>query len=166
MYSPNIVPINRYHNGRKAEWATPGLSMAVSASRVSKFNPDTAASVVESVSAEDLQQTNMHLPMLCSHCPGKVALCILTLLPNATCRVSSGWVCYAEKTSPQALPYIDTTKSAQQIIGSIIKHTMTSKLIDNKEEEIFHVAVMPCFDKKLEATRKVSLIFIFCCTPS
>ncbi|CAM9859133.1 unnamed protein product [Ectocarpus fasciculatus] len=108
--------------------------MAVSANRVSKFNPDTAASVVESVSAEDLQQTNMHLPMLCSHCPG--------------------WVCYAEKTSPQALPYIDTTKSAQQIIGSIIKHTMTSKLIDNKEEEIFHVAVMPCFDKKLEATRK------------
>ena len=66
-----------------------------------------------------------------------------------------GWVCYAEKTSPQALPYIDTTKSAQQIIGSILKHPMSSKLIDTKGEEIFHVAVMPCFDKKLEATRKV-----------
>ena len=38
------------------------------------------------------------LPLLTSACPG--------------------WVCYAEKTTPAALPYIATTKSPQQV-GSI-----------------------------------------------
>jgi iron only hydrogenase large subunit-like protein len=53
------------------------------------------------------------LPMFCSHCPG--------------------WICYAEKTHPQSLPYISTAKSAQQILGSIFKHILTkpSSLIDH-----------------------------------
>jgi iron only hydrogenase large subunit-like protein len=63
-------------------------------------------------------------------------------------------VCYAEKTSPQALPYIGTGKSAQQVIGSIIKHPMGSRHLDTGGADVYHVAVMPCFDKKLEATRR------------
>ena len=41
------------------------------------------------------------LPVLSSHCPG--------------------WICYAEKTQPQALPYVSTVKSAQQILGRFVK---------------------------------------------
>jgi hypothetical protein len=47
-----------------------------------------------------------HLPVLTSHCPG--------------------WVCYAEKTSPQAIPYMSTVKSAQQIVGTIVKNLILS----------------------------------------
>lgn len=30
-----------------------------------------------------------------------------------------GWVCFAEKTHPQSLPYISTAKSPQQVHGGI-----------------------------------------------
>jgi iron only hydrogenase large subunit-like protein len=32
-----------------------------------------------------------------------------------------GWVCYAEKCHPQAIPYISTTKSPQQIFGHFFR---------------------------------------------
>ncbi|XP_064178931.1 cytosolic Fe-S cluster assembly factor narfl isoform X1 [Anguilla rostrata] len=73
------------------------------------------------------------LPMLASACPG--------------------WICYAEKTHGDfILPYISTTRSPQQVMGSLVKgyfaeqHNLTPK-------QIYHVTVMPCFDKKLEASR-------------
>ncbi|KAK0618256.1 cytosolic Fe-S cluster assembly factor NAR1 [Bombardia bombarda] len=40
-----------------------------------------------------------------------------------------GWVCYAEKTHPYVLPHLSRVK-------------------------IWHLAIMPCFDKKLEASRE------------
>jgi len=72
------------------------------------------------------------LPMVSSSCPG--------------------WICYAEKTHDFILPYIDTTKSPQQIMGSIIKYYIGTKL-GLLPNQIYHVAVMPCYDKKLEASR-------------
>ncbi|XP_067126906.1 cytosolic Fe-S cluster assembly factor narfl [Centruroides vittatus] len=81
--------------------------------------------------AKDMQ--NDALPMLTSACPG--------------------WICYAEKThGDYILPYISTTKSPQQIMGSIVKDYLGSK-INRKPNEIYHVTVMPCYDKKLEASR-------------
>ncbi|KAJ8960017.1 hypothetical protein NQ318_009453 [Aromia moschata] len=72
------------------------------------------------------------LPMLASSCPG--------------------WVCYAEKThGSYILPYIATTKSPQQIMGSIIKNWIAHNLGDRP---IYHITVMPCYDKKLEAARE------------
>ncbi|XP_050307953.1 probable cytosolic Fe-S cluster assembly factor AGAP009023 [Anthonomus grandis grandis] len=69
------------------------------------------------------------LPMLASSCPG--------------------WVCYAEKThGSYILPYISTTKSPQQIMGSLIKQWV------GQSKSIYHVTVMPCYDKKLEAARE------------
>lgn len=69
------------------------------------------------------------LPMLASSCPG--------------------WVCYAEKThGSYILPYISTTKSPQQIMGSLIKDWI------GQHKSIYHVTVMPCYDKKLEAARE------------
>ncbi|KAJ2952494.1 hypothetical protein O0L34_g6812 [Tuta absoluta] len=75
-----------------------------------------------------------HLPMLASSCPG--------------------WVCYAEKTHGNfILPYISTTKSPQQIMGSLVKqHLCRSRELN--PGEVYHVTFMPCYDKKLEASRE------------
>ena len=65
----------------------------------------------------------------------------------------SGWICYAEKThGSYILPYISTTKSPQQIMGSLVKDYLASKW-GLRPDQIYHVTVMPCFDKKLEASR-------------
>ncbi|XP_033631147.1 cytosolic Fe-S cluster assembly factor narfl-like [Asterias rubens] len=74
------------------------------------------------------------LPMLASACPG--------------------WVCYAEKThGSYILPYISITKSPQQIMGSLVKEYFSGQT-GRKPDQIYHVTVMPCFDKKLEASRE------------
>lgn len=73
------------------------------------------------------------LPMLASACPG--------------------WVCYAEKTHGNfILPYISTTKSPQQIMGSLVKDYLAASL-GKRPDQVYHVTVMPCYDKKLEASR-------------
>ena len=73
------------------------------------------------------------LPMLASSCPG--------------------WICYAEKTHGSfILPYISVVKSPQQILGSLVKDRMAT-LLQKRRDQIYHVTVAPCFDKKLEASR-------------
>lgn len=47
------------------------------------------------------------LPMLASACPG--------------------WICYAEKAHPEMLPFIATTKSPQQVMGTLVKTWMGEK---------------------------------------
>lgn len=47
------------------------------------------------------------LPMLASACPG--------------------WICYAEKTHSEMLPFISRTKSPQQAMGTIVKAWLASK---------------------------------------
>ncbi len=85
------------------------------------------------------------LPLLCSSCPG--------------------WVCFAEKTQPQLLPYLSRTKSAQQVIGFALKRVIFGQCPpgafadlsppDVTGKRLVHVSIQPCFDKKLEASRKV-----------
>lgn len=76
--------------------------------------------------------TQPQLPMLASACPG--------------------WICYAEKTHGELLPFVSKTKSPQQVAGSLFKRWFSAKG-DIKPSDIYHVAVMPCYDKKLEASR-------------
>lgn len=65
-----------------------------------------------------------------------------------------GWVCYAEKTHGHfILPYISSTKSPQQIMGSMVKDYF-AKLQGTSPDKVYHVTVMPCYDKKLEASRE------------
>lgn len=65
-----------------------------------------------------------------------------------------GWVCYAEKTHGNfILPYISTTRSPQQIMGVLVKQLLAQKL-GVAADKIYHCAVMPCYDKKLEASRE------------
>ncbi|KAD1475659.1 hypothetical protein E3N88_42763 [Mikania micrantha] len=67
--------------------------------------------------------------------------------------IESCWICYAEKTLGSfVLPYISSVKSPQQSIGAIIKHHLCQKL-GLRPSDIYHVTVMPCYDKKLEASR-------------
>ncbi|TNM97341.1 hypothetical protein fugu_015497 [Takifugu bimaculatus] len=79
------------------------------------------------------EQDKTSLPMMTSACPG--------------------WICYAEKTHGDfVLPYISTTRSPQQMMGSLVKGYFAEQR-GLSPEQIYHVAVMPCFDKKLEASR-------------
>ncbi|KAF8625432.1 hypothetical protein AX15_005391 [Amanita polypyramis BW_CC] len=78
-------------------------------------------------------QGGANLPMLASACPG--------------------WICYAEKAHPEMLPYIAKTKSPQQVMGTLVKQWLGERW-GKKPNEIYHVTVMPCYDKKLEASRK------------
>ncbi|KAM6957315.1 cytosolic Fe-S cluster assembly factor narfl [Aplochiton taeniatus] len=79
------------------------------------------------------EQDKKALPMLTSACPG--------------------WICYAEKTHGEfILPYISTTRSPQQMMGSLVKGYFAGQQ-GLSPQQIYHVAVMPCYDKKLEASR-------------
>ncbi|KAM7193539.1 Iron hydrogenase [Rhypophila sp. PSN 637] len=64
-----------------------------------------------------------------------------------------GWVCYAEKTHPYVLPHLSRVKSPQALMGTLLKTTLSRKL-GISPERIWHLAIMPCFDKKLEASRE------------
>ncbi|RYP04220.1 hypothetical protein DL764_004610 [Monosporascus ibericus] len=64
-----------------------------------------------------------------------------------------GWVCYAEKTHPHVLPHMSRVKSPQALMGTLLKTTLSRKL-GIPPDRIWHLAVMPCFDKKLEASRE------------
>ena len=63
-----------------------------------------------------------------------------------------GWICYAEKTHPHVLPHLSRLKSPQALTGSLLKSVL-SKRCGISPDRIWHLAVMPCFDKKLEASR-------------
>lgn len=64
-----------------------------------------------------------------------------------------GWVCYAEKTHPHVLQHLSRLKSPQALTGTLIK-TILSKRLNISPDQIWHVSIMPCFDKKLEASRE------------
>ncbi|KAJ6741519.1 CYTOSOLIC FE-S CLUSTER ASSEMBLY FACTOR CG17683-RELATED [Salix viminalis] len=79
------------------------------------------------------EKSNPSLPMLSSACPG--------------------WICYAEKQlGSYILPYVSSVKSPQQTIGATVKHHICQKM-GLRPDEVYHVTVMPCYDKKLEAAR-------------
>ena len=64
-----------------------------------------------------------------------------------------GWVCYAEKTHGELIvPHLSTTKSPQQLAGSFVKNYLACKF-GVSADRVYHVTVMPCYDKKLEASR-------------
>ena len=64
-----------------------------------------------------------------------------------------GWICYAEKTHPHVLPHLSRLKSPQALTGTLLK-TVISRKLHIPPSQIWHLAIMPCFDKKLEASRQ------------
>lgn len=82
--------------------------------------------------ADAMQDRSTPKPILTSACPG--------------------WVCYAEKTHPHILPHLSALKSPQALSGTLLKSVL-SKSLGIHPSQIWHLAIMPCFDKKLEASR-------------
>lgn len=88
--------------------------------------------------ADEVQQATSHpdktqkKPILTSACPG--------------------WICYVEKKDPHILPHLSKLKSPQALTGTLLKSILAKKY-GVLPEAIWHMAVMPCFDKKLEASR-------------
>ncbi|KAK1532629.1 iron only hydrogenase large subunit domain-containing protein [Colletotrichum costaricense] len=96
-------------------------------------SPAAAAAAAAGASPSPSPSTPATKPILTSSCPG--------------------WVCYAEKTHPYVLPHLSRVKSPQALMGTLLKTTLSKKL-GIPPSRIWHLAVMPCFDKKLEASRE------------
>jgi len=64
-----------------------------------------------------------------------------------------GWICYAEKTHPHVLPHLSQLKSPQALAGTLVKSVLARRF-GIHPSKVWHVALMPCFDKKLEASRE------------
>lgn len=125
-------------------------------SRLSFLHSNGNPSSSSPVSKPSTNHRNV-LPMLASSCPG--------------------FVCFIEKTVKDAVSNLCTVKSPMAIAGSLVKHELMNKdsestkryniqgefvealsnlhhTADGDESSVFHVSIMPCHDKKLEAERK------------
>ena len=85
---------------------------------------------------------------------------------SSTC---PGFVCYAEKSQGSILlPLLSQVKSPQQIMGLLVKKRFDLLIPqeqqksnnNNKKKKIYHITLMPCYDKKLEASRLDNRILI------
>ena len=125
-----------------------GVDVQTAAEKVSAFFRSMGADlVVDTRAAEDValmehraeflakkKEEGFRFPLLTSSCPG--------------------WVCYAEKTHGSwILPHVSRVRSAQQIIGAFVKRSSLCGGGLAAPARVRHVALMPCFDKKLEASR-------------
>ncbi|KRY51371.1 Cytosolic Fe-S cluster assembly factor NARFL [Trichinella britovi] len=80
----------------------------------------------------------------------------LSISPLITA-ICPGWVCYVEKSvSDVVIPLMSKVRSPQAIAGSFVKDYL-SKTMNVLPNRIRHVTIMPCFDKKLEASRSAFL---------
>lgn len=109
-----------------------GFTWVLDTNTVREMALVTAAEEV-TVSLSDAAKEEPKKPILASACPG--------------------WICYAEKTHPHVLPHISRLKSPQALAGTLIKSVL-SRRFGVPASKIWHLAVMPCFDKKLEASRE------------
>ncbi|KAI4143355.1 MAG: hypothetical protein L6R39_004599, partial [Caloplaca ligustica] len=94
---------------------------------------EISSSLSSSVGTQSTTNSPPKKPVLSSACPG--------------------WICYAEKTHPHVLPHLSRLKSPQAITGTLLK-TVLSQRLNIRPDQIWHLALMPCFDKKLEASRE------------
>ena len=79
---------------------------------------------------------------------------VLSALPLPVISASCpGWICYAEKTHHAILPHLSAIRSPQQLMGALLK-TMYIRQWGVSHDKVWHLSVMPCFDKKLEASRE------------
>jgi iron-only hydrogenase group A len=63
------------------------------------------------------------------------------------------WVRYAEEFRPEWISMLSDTKSAQQIMGALVK-SYYAEQNGLEKENIYSVTVIPCTAKKFEASRK------------
>lgn len=120
--------VQRKRNPTAAKWEKPMVSKAESKGKTEWYSE--SGEVV--VNKHD-GGVNRSLPMLTSECPG--------------------WICFVEKTHPEAIPYVSTAMSPQQVSGVLVKSIIAERNKWNSSR-IYHCSIMPCPDKKLEASRR------------
>ncbi len=96
------------------------------------FAADLAISE-QSAELADRITNDQNLPMLSSCCPA--------------------WIKQMEQSHPDMIDLVSTTKSPQQIMGTLVKSCFAQKE-EIQTENIFSVAIMPCTAKKFEAQRE------------
>ncbi len=123
-----------------------GLSVQDTLGKLTRYFRNLGADAVYDLKlAEDITLLEQEREFLEAYRSGKKRPLISSACP--------GWICYAEKTHGNwILPYISRVKSAQQVMGSIVKDHLSKKL-NARPNYIFHLTLMMCFDKKLEASR-------------
>ncbi|CAJ0584173.1 unnamed protein product, partial [Mesorhabditis spiculigera] len=78
--------------------------------------------------------------------------------PAILSSICPGFVCYAEKSQGDLLvPLLSQARSPQAVMGALVKNYL-SRRNNTAPSDIFHATVMPCFDKKLEASRNDFLL--------
>lgn len=87
----------------------------------------------QSAELTDRIKNNENLPMISSCCPG--------------------WIKHMEQTHPDMIDLVSTTKSPQQIMGTLIK-SYFAQANEISTDKIFSVSIMPCTAKKFEAQRE------------
>lgn len=98
----------------------------------SSFASDVAL-YEQSAELADRIKNEENLPMISSCCPG--------------------WIKHMEQSHPDMIDLVSTTKSPQQILGTLVKSYFAEKEMV-APENIFSVSVMPCTAKKFEAQRE------------
>lgn len=80
-------------------------------------------------------------------------------------RLSSGWICYAEKTHGSfIIPYISTTKSPQQVMGSLIKGYFAEQQVRSIEQYLIYIPL--CFTRQLESKKLSCKLLAKAASPS
>ena len=92
-----------------------------------------AAEVLEAVNGAGDGAAERKRPILTSSCPG--------------------FICYLESTHPALIPHLSTLKSPQAIAATFAKALLVASGRAREPADVYTVAIMPCFDKKLEAAR-------------
>jgi iron-only hydrogenase group A len=87
----------------------------------------------QSAELADRIKNDENLPMISSCCPA--------------------WIKHMEQTHPDMIDLVSTTKSAQQILGTLIK-SYFAQMENIAPEKIFSISIMPCTAKKFEAQRE------------
>ncbi|KAI2494392.1 Iron only hydrogenase large subunit [Fragilaria crotonensis] len=111
-----------YNRGRVTT-APPPASIALSATQSQLLHDGTIVT--------HTARSESHLPLVSSSCPAVV--------------------CLVEKSYPNHVPHLATTKSPMALAGSYFtsqEHNLTGV------KQFWHVGIMPCHDKKLEASRR------------
>ena len=130
---------NKAEAGNIFPLSTPSIALSATETRYlvqKKDSSDNTKSTTEGIvvrheaGRDDRLDMAASSPVLTSSCPG--------------------FVCYVEKTAPRVIPNLSSAKSPMACSGALVKHTMPASFAG----KIYHVAIMPCHDKKLEAGRK------------
>lgn len=117
-------------------------SVAIDSTRTQYYHPDGTAPVVVVSSSDRGELKDEHsdvgfdtapqLPLISGSCPALV--------------------CLVEKTLTALVPHLSQAMSPMSLLGTLLKNNSGS--IANHQQEWDHWAIMPCHDKKLEASRR------------